>query len=120
MADYYILDGDDEGKVYRIAFHIPAPTGTNTQGQTYTDILQEDPNHITASVIPGLSGAEQALLTDGSKVEIIKTLRTHGGHDLVKNRGTLDDMYKRVKEETQKKLTFKYRFWKFTRTVPNK
>lgn len=81
MPDYHILEKSANSRYVRLAIHLPIPASQNVAGQvlsdatlTYQKALSESLDS-TVSIAPGITGAEQTALDNGSVFEKVHSFR---------------------------------------------
>jgi hypothetical protein len=114
MSDIHVLEGNDDGTVFKCAFHYPIADVNNNVGQSIRTLigLFED----TVSEVPGLAALEQTDLDNGVIIERIFLVASNAAHG---NRTQeLKDEYTLRLTEVSDEVTNKFKFTLFTTDVP--
>jgi len=118
MANYHVLGGLDDGRTYRIAFHVPVPDEANRAGVNLRTCVVQDPARDLTSDVPWITAGEQTQLDAGEIVEIIRSYERKAGATVLEDRNALDALYTAGVPKIQDQLRQEYQYWGFDRDVP--
>lgn len=127
MSDYHVLDGENDGRRYRVAFHISVPNEQNAVStSTLRAALSEDasvrydPDDLNPkkSRVPWITVGEQNSLDTGTVYEHLETYKTHPDLTNAQNQAALDARFTQLSTAVVNALRERYAFWRFDRNVP--
>jgi hypothetical protein len=120
MSDYHILQADEYGNKFRIAFHVSIPDQNNDAGINYRTALVEYLGGASAiqSIVKGIDGTELTQLQAGELIEIPEEFNSNPNEDEPAKRARLDARYTTLVAETQSKYQKKLSYWGYERDVP--
>jgi len=113
MPNIFILEGNEDGTIYRVVFHFPIPDVPNKAGISYRTLISQHEN--TTSVIPDLDSAIQTKLTNGELYEYVCSINR--SPSIIENETELKNLYNELKHKVLKSLENKYIFYGKTLTV---
>jgi len=113
MPEIFILEGDAEGKTYRVVFHFPVPDTKNKANQSNRTLLAA--HEETTSTISELPAAIQTKLSNG---EVFEYSFSYNRNPILSDTANeLKEMYKEMKPKILTALQNKYKFYGKTLTV---
>lgn len=118
MADYYVIYGDETGKKYTVAFHIPVPNENNkANASNLRDALSQDSTIDKQTKIPWLDDLTQTKIKRGEIFEHIEVFEPTEGDTFAQSRAKIDARFLTLKTAIQNKLRERYAFWRYERVV---
>jgi hypothetical protein len=122
MSNYHILQADQYGNAYRVAFHVPVLAQDNEVGYAYQVAIVEWQTNPSAplvqSAVPFIEGTELTQLQAGALYEVVESYNSNPNENLAKKRADLDARYATVVTGAQNKLTKVLGYWGYSRDVP--
>lgn len=112
----HILEVNEKEDKARVAMHFSVPTGQNQAGIDWSTVIQsvvED----TTSVVPTIQTAEQTELTNGTKIEIVKTIEFDAHATDAEKIAVIDAAYTAEETIQTALISKKYKYWGMERTV---
>ena len=118
MSDYHVMDGEEDARTYRVAFHVPVPNENNSVGTNLQTALSEDSALNKTSAVPWIATPEQTQLNNGALFEVLESYTRPRGNSLAQDQAALDARFTALVAAVGNRIRDEYKFWHFERNVP--
>lgn len=113
MANFHVLQGAEDGRSYRVVFHLPVPNELNRAGNVnIRDAVKEDPVVIKQSLVPWISREESDQLFAGELYEMVELFSTTPTTTLIQLTAGLNTRFVQLTTQAQTELRQRYAFWR--------
>jgi hypothetical protein len=120
--DFHVLEVNQKEDTARVAFHIATPTGTNTQGLNYSDVLVEWRGTLSSDV-PNLDtrngdgGTESTAISNGEVYEHIETVEFDAEAANPDKLTVIRNRYNQLTTLIQSRIQNQLKFWGYSEDV---